>query len=61
MIVGVILEKMKVTLIIRNINFGIVGNGKLGSVGVELQFLKTEKMSENGPVASRLLATGSSQ
>jgi hypothetical protein len=37
---GVILEKMKGTLIIRNINFGIVGNGKLGSVGVGLQFLK---------------------
>jgi len=33
-------EKMKWTLISRNMNFGKVGNGKLGRKGVGLRFLK---------------------
>jgi hypothetical protein len=43
---------MKWTLITRNINFGKVGNGKLGSEGGASI---PEKMSENGPVVAEIL------
>ena len=38
-----------------NIKFGIVGNDNLGGVGVGLQLLNPQKMSENGPLVAEIL------